>query len=453
LATQLSLEEIMVLTIKYLKEQRKAELQAVLDELQPYDMAVLYADFPEKHRSRFITYLTSAQIADLLEELAPEVQTDLLYRLGVTRSAEIMGMMENDDLADLLGRLSVETIEQYLQSMKKEDSAQVQRLLQYPSETAGGIMTNRYVWIPQHYSVREAVDKLKLYASVAESIHYLYVLDQEHKLVGVVSYRDLLLAGLEDTVSGIMYHRVISIPAHMDQEEVAGIIERYDFIAVPVVDESGRLIGIVTVDDVLDVVIREANEDIAKLSASGRDIDFRTKAFTAAWRRLPWLVLLLGLGLVSGSIISFFESTLQKAVALTFFMPMIAGMTGNTGTQSLAIIVRGLASNRIDKPTVYRLIAREASVGLIIGIVCGTAVAIAGALWQGNPALGLIVGASLFLTLVIGTLAGTVIPLLLFRFRIDPAIASGPLITTLNDIFSLLVYFGIATLFLSRLAV
>lgn len=452
MARQLFQEEIMVLIIRYMKEQRRDELQTVLDELHPYDMSVLYADLPEKHRNRFISFLTSAQVADLLEELSPDHQSDLLVRLGVARSAEVMGMMENDDLADLLGRLSVETIDSYLRSMQKDASAQVQRLLQYPPDTAGGIMTNRYVWIPKDYTVREAVDKLKQFASVAESIHYLYVLDEDRRLVGVVSYRDLLLAGLEDTISDIMYHRVISIPVHMDQEEVAGIIERYDFVAVPVVDEAGRLAGIVTVDDVLDVVIREANEDIEKLSASGRDIDFRTKPLTAVWRRLPWLVLLLGLGLVSGSIISFFETTLQKAVALTFFMPMIAGMTGNTGTQSLAIVVRGLASSRIDKTAVIRLIAREGAVGLVIGFLCGAAVAVAGGLWQGNAALGFVVGASLFLTLVIGTLAGTAIPLLLFRLRVDPAIASGPLITTLNDIFSLLVYFGMATLFLDRLA-
>jgi magnesium transporter len=450
---QLSLEEIMVLVIKHLKDQRKDEFQAVLDELQPYDTAVLYADLPEKHRSRFILFLTSAQIADLLEELAPDLQTDLLYRLGASRSAEIMGMMENDDLADLLGRLSLDTIEEYLQAMKQEDSVSVQSLLRYPPDTAGGIMTNRYVWILQHYTIREAVDKLKQFASMAESIHYLYVVDENHRLVGVVSYRDLLLARLEDRVSEVMYHRVIAVPADMDQEHVAGIIERYDFIAVPVVDGDNRLMGIITVDDIIDVVIREANEDIEKLSASGRDIDFRTKAWVAAGRRLPWLILLLGLGLVSGSIISFFESTLQQVVALTFFMPMIAGMTGNTGTQSLAIIVRGLASNRIDKTTVLRLIGREAAVGFMIGSICGVAVAAAAALWQGNPALGLVVGASLFCTLVIGTLAGTVIPLLLFRFKVDPAIASGPLITTLNDIFSLLVYFGFASLFLSRLAV
>lgn len=448
-----SAEELHGLLAPLLRRKRTDESQQLLDELQPYDLAQLYSLMEGRDNSLFLSVLSTGQLADLLEELAPEEQGELLERLGGRRSAEAIGLMENDDLADMLGGLSEETSSPYLLEMKKEHSGRVQTLLEYPPETAGGIMTDRYVWIYTRFTVGEAVEKLRQLASIAESIHYLYVLDRQRRLAGVVSYRDLLLARPEEPILDIMYHRVISVTPFMDQEEVAGIIERYDFVAVPVVDGENRLIGIVTVDDVIDVVIREAREDIEKLSASGRDIDFKTKALVAAGRRLPWLVLLLGLGLVSGSIMSYFEGTLKQAVALTFFMPMIAGMTGNTGTQSLAIMVRGLSSGRIDKAAVYRLIAREAAVGLIIGTVCGSAVATAGALWQGSVALGLVVGSSLFCTLIIGTLAGTVIPLLLFRFKVDPAIASGPLITTLNDIFSLLVYFGIATAFLSHLTV
>lgn len=171
----------------------------------------------------------------------------------------------------------------------------------------------------------------------------------------------------------------------------------------------------------------------------------------AAYRRLPWLILLLFIGLVSGTIISGFEETLSKVVALAFFMPMIAGMTGNTGTQSLAVVVRGLITSDTDKGVVTRLIIRELKVGLIIGFTCGILISIIAYVWQGNPVLGLVVGSSLVMTLIIGTLAGTIIPLILYKFNIDPAVASGPLITTLNDILSLLIYFGIATMFISKL--
>lgn len=445
-------EELLLIIIKQLKEQKKEEFHHIIDELQPYDLAEVYAMLPDKHRHKFTLFLSASQIAVLIQELDIPMQVDLLHKIGVQRSSKVMDHMENDDLADLLNEFSVDKIEEFLSHMQKDESQTVKNLMNYDPETAGGMMTNRYVWIGNQFTVREAVDKIKNFAAFAENIYYLYVLDGDKKLVGVVSYRDLLLADINEKIDHIMYNRVISVPDHMDQEEVAQIIERYDFIAVPVVDAEKRLVGIVTVDDVIDVMIKEANEDIDRLSATGGGIDFQTSAWTSSARRLPWLLLLLFLGFISGSIIAGFESTLQKIVALTFFIPMIAGMTGNTGTQSLAIVVRGLASNDIDKATVIKLIAREVGVGLIIGTVCGLLVAAATYLWQPQlPELSLVIGVSLFFTLIIGTLAGTIIPLILYRMNIDPAIASGPLITTLNDIFSLTVYFGLATLFISTL--
>ncbi|WP_231868362.1 magnesium transporter [Fictibacillus phosphorivorans] len=448
---EMSENQILLYIIKNLKELRKKEFQLLIDELHPYDIANVYKNLPEKHRHKFVTFLTTRQIASLIQELDSDLQMEILHKLGIERSSHIMNLMENDDLADLLGNLDVNEIQDFLSSMKADESKTVQSLMQYEPDTAGGIMTNRFVWIPQVYTVRDAVEKLKTFAGFAENIYYLYVIDDDKKLVGVVSYRDLLLAEMHEKIEDIMYNRVISVPAETDQEEVARTIERYDFIAVPVTDEQDRLIGIVTVDDVLDVLIEEANEDIEKLSATGKSIDFQTSALIASYRRLPWLILLLFIGILSGSIISTFEGTIEKAVALTYFMPMIAGMTGNTGTQSLAVVVRGLVSHDIDRQTILKLILREFGVGFIIGVTCGIIISIVAYLWKGNLILGFVVGSSLFFTLIIGTLAGTLIPLLLYRLKIDPAVASGPLITTLNDIFSLLVYFGTATMFLSHL--
>ena len=447
----MSEEQILLLVIKYLKEQKNNEFQHIIQELQPYDIATLYIDLPNKHKHKFLTYLSKIQIAWLIQELEKEDQIQILHRLGVQKSSQVMDLMENDDLADLLEGLSLDKRDEFLTLMEQEESQTVQNLMRYSPETAGGIMTNRYVWIRNYFTVREAVDKLKSFAEIAENFYYLYVLDEGKSLVGVVSYRDLLLADVEAKIENIMYKRVISVPVNLDQEQVARIIERYDFIAVPVVDENNKLVGIVTVDDIIDVVIQEANEDIEKFSASGKDIDFNTSTWTASMRRLPWLILLLLIGIVSGSIISHFEGTLQKVVSLAFFMPMIAGMTGNTGTQSLAVVVRGLAGNDIDRWAVWQLIMRELGVGVIIGLVCGTVIALLAYVWQANYTLGLVVGSSLFITLIIGTLAGTIIPLVLYRIKVDPAVASGPLITTLNDIFSLTVYFSLANLFISRL--
>ncbi|RJS61292.1 magnesium transporter [Bacillus sp. PK3_68] len=449
--TNLTEDQMTLLIIKALKEGKKKELQKLLDELHPYDMAAIYTNLPEKHQTRFLLQLSIPILTDMIQELDNENQLDVLKKVGKERSRKVLDDMDNDDLASLLDDMSPEKIKLFLAGMKKEESTIIESMMAYPAETAGRLMTNRFVWIRDTYTVREAVDKLKTFAEFAETINYLYVINAEKKLVGVVSYRDLLLADASEKVSDVMYGRVISVSVYTDQEEIARLIERYDFLAIPVVNDKDVLVGIVTFDDIIDVVIQEANEDIEKLSASGKAIDFDTKASTAAFRRLPWLILLLFIGLVSGSIISGFEDTLKQVVALTFFMPMISGMTGNTGTQSLAVVVRGLASRDIDMKTVMSLVAREFGVGFIIGIVCAILIFLIAFFWQGNAILGVVVSSSLLLTLIIGTLSGTVIPLVLYKLNIDPAVASGPLITTINDIFSLIIYFSIASWFLHQL--
>ncbi|WP_188206633.1 magnesium transporter [Alkalibacillus aidingensis] len=451
MALDMTENEITLAIIKSLKEGKKTAFQEIIDQLQPYDMAQQYHHLPAKHRNKFLIYLSIEQLTELIQELDNDEQVNALQKLGIEKSTQVLDLMENDELASLLSDLDSEQMEELLSEMNKEESAIVKNLMNYPPETAGRIMNNRYVWIPKHYTIREAVDKLKHFAELAEYLNYLYVIDEQKKLVGVVSYKDLLLADLHDQIEDIMYSRVVKADVHTDQEEVAKLITRYDFVSLPIVEDDHKLVGVITVDDVLDVVIQEANEDIEKLHASGKAIDFNTKPITAAYRRLPWLILLLFIGLISGGIISGFEDTLETVVALAFFMPMIAGMTGNTGTQSLAVVVRGLVSEDLDFKQVVRLIVRELWVGIIIGVTCGILISIIAYIWRDSMTLGLVVGSSLLITLIIGTLAGTIIPLILYKFNIDPAVASGPLITTINDIFSLLIYFGIATAFITRL--
>lgn len=444
-------DQMTLLVIKALKEGKKSELQKLMEKLHPYDMATIYKNLPEKHKLRFLLQLNIPILTDMIQELDHEEQLEVLKKLGKEKSLKVLDDMDNDDLASLLDDMSPERIKSFLSGMKKEESTIIKNMMNYPSETAGRLMTNRFVWIRNYYTVKEAIEKLKTFAEYAETINYLYVIDENRKLVGVISYRDLLLADIDAKIKDIMYERVISVSVLTDQEEIARLIERYDFLAIPVVDEEGVLQGIVTFDDIIDVVIQEANEDIEKLSASGKAIDFDTKAPVAAFRRLPWLILLLFIGLVSGSIISEFQATLQKVVALAFFMPMIAGMTGNTGTQSLAVVVRGLASKDVNLKTALKLVGREFMVGVIIGVICSVLLFAIAFFWQGSVILGLVVSLSILITLIIGTLAGTVIPLILYKLKVDPAVASGPLITTINDIFSLLIYFTIASWFLHQL--
>src|SRR5690625_1767520 len=443
--------EVTFAIIQSLKDANKSRFGGVIEQLQPYDMAQQYLRIPAKHRNKFVLFLSIDQMKGLIGELKEEDQLEFLQKLGGERSSKVLDLMENDDLAELLSRMDSEHIEELLSGMNKEELQVVKNMMDYPAETAGRIMNNRYVWIPQNYTVREAVDKLKDFAELAEYLNYLYVIDEEKKLLGVVSYKDLILADIQDKIENIMFTRLVKTDVHTDQEEVAKLISRYDFVSLPVVEEDDKLVGIVTVDDIIDVVFQEANEDIEKLSASGKAIDFNTKPLTAAIRRLPWLILLLFIGLVSGSIISGFEAALEQVVALAFFMPLIAGMTGNTGTQPLAVVVRGLTTVDLSFKQVIKLVFRELWVGIMIGVTCGVLIAIIAYVWQGSFTLGIVVGSSLLITLIIGTLAGTIIPLILYKFNVDPAIASGPLITTINDILSLIIYFGIVTAFLSSL--
>lgn len=439
-------------SVTYTLEQQDNEafLQNIKG-LQKYDLTQIYLGLSTREQDTFLKFISIQELADVLSELDEHNQYKVIDMVDSDRMSSAIKAMNNDDIVALLSELSENHAATLLSSMDAEFSAEIINLMNYPPETAGRIMNSRMVWINQSYTVREAVDKLKHFAELAEYLNYLHVVDNDKKLVGIVSYRDLLLGDIHQKIEDVMNTRIVTVDALMNQEEVARTIQRYDFVTIPVVDEENKLLGIVTIDDILDVIYQEAEEDIEKFSASGKSIDFTTKPFTAAKRRLTWLILLLFIGIVSGSIIASFEETLEQVVALAFFMPMVAGMTGNTGTQSLAVVIRGLTKEDITTKQVFKLLLRELKVGVYIGLTCGVLIFVIAYLWQGSAMLGFVIGVSLLCTLIIGTLAGTIIPLILNHLNVDPAVASGPLITTINDILSLLIYFGIATAFLSYL--
>ncbi|MDW0116585.1 magnesium transporter [Sporosarcina thermotolerans] len=444
-------EEISRAIVHLLKEGQKNTFQKVISELSPYDTSIHYRNLPRKRRILFLEWLSLDQLVTLLRYLTRGEQLLVLKKIGPIRSTELMELLKSDELTQLLSDLPDKEVNQLIAQMKDEEKKAIRKQMKYPRKSAGRVMISQYVWVHKSYTVRMTIDKLKHFREFADYLNYVYVIDDEKKLIGVASYRDLLLCKPENPISEVMTSDIVKVNENTKQSEVARMIGRYDFLSVPVVNDENILVGIITADDVLDIVIREANEDIEMLFASGKEIDFHTKPVVAAFKRLPWLVLLLFIGLVSGSIIAKFEATLEAVVALAFFMPMISGMTGNTGTQSLAIVVRGLVTEELTMQKTFSLIFRELLVGIMLGVINGVIIAIIAYFWQQNLALGLVVGASLFATLIIGTLAGTVIPLILNKFKVDPAVASGPLITTINDILSLLIYFGIAAMFISKL--
>ncbi|MCM3785826.1 magnesium transporter [Neobacillus mesonae] len=443
------------LTLSVEEAVKRGNIELMHDEFEEweaYDLAMVYLALNEAYRPRFMNALETDILADMLSELEPRLEIEALYILSKDRAAEVLNRMDNDDLADLMGEMPDQIREYMFSIMEVSERETVQELMNYGPETAGGIMTNRYVWFYAKYTVREAVEKVKHFADLTNDVQDLYVLNENKEVIGLITYRDLVLASDLELIENLMRENVVKVSADVDQEAVAHLFEQYDLVSVPVEDTAGKLIGVITFDDVLDVLRDEANEDINKLAGTDKTIDFNTHPLIAAKRRLPWLIMLLFLGLLSGSIISVFQGTLSQVVALTFFMPMIAGMTGNTGTQSLAVVIRGLTpQNKMNSSTILRLLWRELLVGITIGAICGLSVALVAGIWQSSFALGAVIGFSLLLTIIIGTMAGTIIPILLYKLKIDPAVASGPLITTLNDLFSLSVYFGTATLFISYL--
>lgn len=423
-------------------------------DLHPYDQATFFKELDEEIRAKVYHYLSPEEMASLFEnlEIEEDEYKDVLAEMTPDYAADMLSNMYADDAVDVLNELDKDQVASYLTIMDDEAAQEIKDLLHYEEYTAGSIMTTEFIAISKNQTVRSAMTILKNEAPRAETIYYIYVIDEERCLAGVVSLRDLIVSDDDTFVSEIMNDRVVSVSVSEDQEEVAKKIRDYNFLAVPVVDFQDHLLGIITVDDIVDVMDEEASDDYSKLAGVSDMDTIDRNPMSNARKRLPWLIILLFLGMMTASLIGKFEDTLSKVAILATFIPLIAGMAGNTGTQALAVAVRGIATGDLQKESKLKLIIREAGTGFITGTTCGILVMLIVFFWQHDFFLGLLVGVSIFCTLIVATLAGSFIPLLMHRFNIDPAVASGPFITTINDIISILIYFGMATMFMNYLS-
>ncbi|CAM4058060.1 magnesium transporter [Lederbergia lenta] len=432
------------------------KLQAFRKEfmkLHPYDQAQFFSKLELENRIKIYHYLSPTELATFFEvlDIDDAEYEEILAAMEPKYAADTLANMYTDNAVDVLNTLGKDQAASYLTIMEKESAHEIKGLLHYEESTAGSIMTTDFVAISQNQTVRSAMYILKYEAQKAETIYYVYVLDDESRLVGVLSLRDLIINSDDTMISEIMYNRIISISVGADQEDAARQMRDYDLLALPVVDFQNHLLGIITFDDIIDVIDEEASDDYSKL-AGVSDMDTMDKSpFTAAKKRLPWLIILLFLGMFTASLIGRFEDTLSKVSILAVFIPLIAGMAGNSGTQSLAVAVRGLATGELQEMSKMKLIMREAGTGLITGSICGVLVSVVVYVWKGELFLGFLVGISILASLFVATLAGSLVPLLMEKLKIDPAVASGPFITTMNDITSILIYFGLATMFMSYL--
>ncbi|MEW9501580.1 magnesium transporter [Jeotgalibacillus marinus] len=444
-------EELLVRTLS------NHEIELFREEyfnLHPYDRAKFYLRLTPELRERIYECLSPEEMADVFENLDADDEDyePILAEMNSQYAADMLGKMYTDDAVDVLNELNKDQMASYLTIMDDESAKGIKDLLHYEEYTAGSIMTTEFVSIPEHSTVRSAMAILRNKAPNAETIYYTFVINDEKKLVGVVSLRDLITSSDDTLIQEIMSDRVVSVSVGDDQENVARTMKDYDFLALPVLDFQGHLLGIITVDDIIDVLDEEASDDYSKL-AGIYDIDSKDRtSFRAAKKRLPWLIALLFLGMLTANLLGRFEATLEELATLAVFIPLIAGMAGNAGTQALAVVIRSIATGDIREESTWKLIAREAGTGLITGTTSGILViGIVYLSFDGSIYFGLLVGVSILASLIVATLAGSLVPLIMHKFNIDPAVASGPFITTINDLISILIYFGIATAFMSYL--
>lgn len=422
-------------------------------EQHPYDQAKIFVKLEQEERLKLYHYLSPEEMAALFENIEDEEYNYEMYlsEMDPRFASQMLEHMYADDAVDVLNELNKDQVASYLTIMDDEAAQEIRELLHYEEFTAGSIMTTEFIAILANQTVKSAMHILKHEAPDAETIYYLYVIDEDKHLVGVISLRDLIVSDDDLMIGEIMSERVFSVSVGEDQEEVARKMRDYNFLALPVVDFQNHLLGIITVDDIVDVIDEEASDDYSKLAAVS-DVDSIDRGpLSAAKKRLPWLVILLFLGMLTANLIGQFEETLNKVAILAVFIPLIAGMAGNTGTQALAVAVRRIAMGDLEEGGNFKIIAREAGTGIINGAVCGVLVTGVVYFWQHDFFLGLLVGISILATLTVSTIAGAFVPLVMHRLKVDPAVASGPFITTINDIISIFIYFGMATLFMQYL--
>lgn len=438
---------------QYLVEENIDMFRENFLELHPYDQAQFYEKVGPDIRKIIYLFLSPQEMALIFEaiELEDEEYEQFLTEMDTAYGAEMLSYMYTDDVVDVLNELDDEQRESYLEMMDSETVEEINELLAYEEYTAGAIMTTEYVSILENSTVRSAMTVLRNEAPNAETIYYVFVVDDLHHLTGVISLRDLIVSDEDTLIRDIMNERVVFVKVSDDQEEVAQIMKDYNFVAIPVVNQAQELQGIITVDDIIDVIDEEASDDYSKLAGLSDVDDIEASPFKAAKKRLPWLIMLLFLGMLTATLMGQFEQTLDKVALLALFIPLISGTSGNSGTQALAVAVRGIATGEIDDKSKMKMLLREVMTGLVTGIVCGIIVVGIILFWKHNLIVGLLVGAAISCSILVATVAGSFIPLLIHKLGADPAVASGPFITTLNDITSILIYLGLASTFLSQL--
>ncbi len=425
----------------------------LIGKSHPADIALLFKNLePTEVRLLFDVIFSVRRAAKTLKELPPELLPDILAVIEDEKVARVIVQADPDDAVTFIDSLPDERKEKVLALVDPDRRESVQQQISYPEETVGRIMTTDYLALPPNTTAQGAIDKIRNRGEL-ETFFYLYVVDESARLVGVVPIRNLVIAPQDRTLGEMMIAGPVRADISMDQEEAARLVSKYELLALPIVDHEVRLVGIITVDDVIDIIDKETTEDMYKMAGLEEDDRVFTPASRSIKMRLPWMIFNLLTAILAASVVGLFERTIGQLVALATFMPIVAGMGGNGATQTITVMVRGMALGELEFSSAWKAVVKEVSVNVCIAAVTGTLVALLVAfVWKGNPFLGLVLAMAMIINLgLVAGLSGTLIPLTLKRLKFDPAIGSGVIVTTFTDIFGFLSFLGLATLFLGYL--
>jgi magnesium transporter len=427
---------------------REERLAMVLEDAHAADISQTIRELELQDQVRLFRLLNAQQAGAVLSELDDQVLLELVRTLDDTEVSKIFDQMPSDDVVEVVEELPPEQAEKILDLMEEEKSEEVQELLDYGEGTAGRLMSPRFVAVNEHMTVSQAIEQIRKAALTDEAFHVLYVVDDHEHLVGVVPLHRLVTAEPTTPIHLIRSDGIESVTADTDQEEVARMVERYNLLELPVVDGDRRMLGRIAVDDVIDVIHEEATEDIQRLAGVAGDETVLDPPRTVFPKRLVWRLINLGTAIVAASVIGLFEGSIQSLASLAVFMPIVASMGGIGTTQTATVVVRGIALGEMTRTVLLRVMAKELWLGLTTGLTTGLVLAVVAWLWKGQILLSLILAVALLFNMVVAAIVGTLVPVALRAFRIDPAIASSVIVTTFTDVCGFLSVLGLATLLL-----
>ena len=433
--------------VKLLQERRYKSVKDVLDVMNAVDIASLLGEFDDKELALAFRLIPKEKAADVFANMESSLQSVLVEVLSEKELKEILDDLYMDDTVDLLEELPANLVTRILDASGPKERETINKLLNYPEDSAGSIMTTEYVDLNPHLTVGQALAHIKETGIHKETIYTCYVI-QQRKLLGIVSAKDLLTTDDDVLIEDIMETEIISVSTLTDKEEVAHQLRKYDLLALPVLDADGLMVGIVTFDDAMDVMVDEATEDITKMAAinPSEKTYFDTSVFQHAMNRIPWLLILMLTSIITGTIITKYENAFAAIPLLVSFIPMLMDTGGNCGSQSATLIIRGIALDEIHFKDLFKVVFKEFRISLIVGAALSIVNGLRILIQYRNPSLALVIAFSLIGTVIMAKMVGCMLPLLAKKVHLDPAIMASPLITTLVDTFSILIYFNIATL-------